>query len=212
MYNPTRLKSLMYKFDVIRKAHEYHYAERIFEGEDPKFQKFQDYFLSARENLLANYSKDNLIKLLNDDEDISKAFKNLSKAQKEYLYENLHIKVSDQIEVSDHIGNDASKIYFTFVYAESNQAVYMNGLYDDNLGSMSRNNFSYLENALADKQYERVVGNKNVEQYLSQHDNQFPKWLKDIPEIDSVVDFTKWAPAEETNTKPVTKNKSKNIK
>lgn len=209
MYNPTRLKSLMYEFDVISNAHEYRYKERI---EDPKFQKFQDYFLSARENLLANYSKDKLIELLNNDKDISKAFKKLSLEEKEDLYEKLHIKVSDQIELTDHIGNDVSKIYFTFVYAESNQAVYMNGLYDDNFSSMSLNNFSSLENALPNKQYESVVDNKQVEEYLSKNDNQFPKWLKEIPEIESVVDFTKWEPTKEINTAPIIKKKAKKIK
>jgi hypothetical protein len=196
MYNPTRLKSLMYEFDVIRKAHNYHYEDRVM-GDDPKFQKFQDYFLAARENLLANYSKENLITLLSNDEDIQKAFKKLSKAKKEDLYEKLHIKVSDQIEFSDHIGSDIDKIYVTFVYGKNTQAVYMNGLYDDNFSSMNLNNFSYLENALPKRQCQSVLHNQLVEDYLSANNNVLPKWLKEIPEIKTVVDFTKWENVKE---------------
>lgn len=181
MCNPSRLRTIMYEFDFIADAHT-----------DHGNPVFLDKFLKSREELLADYSKENLLKFIKNDEEIYASFQKLSQQDKDTHIEKLHTKIADEIEFSEYIDlPDVTKIFFTFIYAKNTEAIYVNGLYADNFSSGGRRDFPYLMGALPRRQWEEISDNEIIESYL-QEKSTFPKWLKDIPNIETVIDMTKF--------------------
>lgn len=177
---------------------------------DTYYQKENAFLEELNQVLKPNiYTQEALEKVCENNATYGKAFKVLSPQEHKKVFDEINEICVTRLEVEAHTEKFDPPV-FVFIYANNDQAVYVNGILTD-MGqsdtSDPQKNVRWLATCIINGGKAPVVqveSSKQLENYLENHEENFPKWLKEL----SFIKEPKYYPIQELNTQ----KKGKNLK
>lgn len=155
-----------------------------------KASDFHTEFLNLLDDVIKNYSKDKLIEAVEANPIIKVGLDKMTDSEKEPYWENIHNITLEEIFFNKYVGSFNGKLHFFVLRGEDTDVLYVNGLYSRHLSGtgLLKNLIEFFDHSTGT--LEVIENNKHINDFIEQNE-EMPMWLKDIPEIETIIKIPK---------------------
>ena len=160
--------------------------------EHEKAAAFHYELLDVLENVIKDYSKDKLIDAVEANPILKVGLDKMTDSEKEPYWENIHNITLEEIFFNNYLESFNGKIHFFALRGEDTDILYVNGLYSRHLSGtgLLKNMIEMFDHSDRKAKMEVIENNKHINDFIEKT-TEMPMWLKDIPEIETIIKIPK---------------------
>jgi hypothetical protein len=158
--------------------------------EHEKAVAFHYELLDILEDIIKNYSKEKLIEAVEANPILKVGLDKMPTSEKEPYWEHIHNITLEEIFFGKYVASFNGKLHFFALRGEDTDVLYVNGLYSRHLSGtgLLKNMIDMFDYSTG--KLDVIEKNKHINNFISQN-AEMPMWLKDIPEIETIITIPK---------------------